>query len=115
MSHSTAAVKFSDGLILFGEYNGTADVMLPKFYLTKKERNDNWRTNNWPIHDKNCDKAEDVIVATSYGRGFSWSARGCKVCQLLINKYMPYDDESQESIIINGLPDWYPDRELYKL
>lgn len=114
MSHSTAAVRFSDGLILHGEYNGTSDIMLPKFYLTKEERDDNWRNLNWTYHDKNCNKAEDVIVATSYGRGFSWPSKACRACQLLTDRFMPFDKEEYDYEITDGLPDWYPDRELYK-
>lgn len=114
MSHSTAAIKFSDGFIIHGEYNGTSDVMLPQFYLTQEERHANWRTMNWPYHDKTCDKSEDVIVATSYGGGFNWPSKACRTCLLLTDRWMPFIGEEDEYKVTDGLPDWYPDRELYK-
>ena len=114
MSHSTAAVRFiSDGLILHGEYDGTSDVMLPKLYDTNEERSANWRSLDWPYHDKTCDKSEDVIIAVSYGGGFSWQATACRHCKLITSRYMPFDQEDDKFERVDGLPDWYPDRELY--
>lgn len=115
MSHSTAAVKFlSDGLILYGEYNGTSDVILPRLYNTSEERDANWRNSDWPYHDKNCKKEEDVIIAVSYGGGFSWQSKACRYCKLITDRFMPFDqNEDNEFERTDGLPEWYPNRDTY--
>lgn len=112
MSHSTAACRFSDGLILYCEYNGTSDVMLPHLYDTQDERDENWRCRDW----KYCTCGnplghEEVILAASYGGGFSWHGKACRECKVITDNYMPFDECDSERE--DGLPDWYPNRELY--
>lgn len=104
MSHAFGAVKFSDGLILHCEYNGTLDVLLSNLYNTSDEVKANWRKQVWKHHnDRSCYKTENVEIATTYGGGFSWKGRACRHCRVIIDNHSPnYDTRS------NGLPDWYP-------
>lgn len=112
MSHSTGAIRFSDGLIMFCEYNGTVDVMLSNLYNTYEEMHDMWRKQEWKMHDKSCNKDEEVEIASSYGRGFSWTGRACKEC-MIITDYHSIDDYKERNHKY-GLPEWFPNRAAYE-
>ena len=117
MSHSTAAVKFGDGSIMHGEFNGTVDVLLPSLYLTEEERKDNWRS--YPTKWKRCDnkehQQEEVDVAVSYGNGWYWKATACRECMCVIEPLSleTMGEGTDFPFPKDGLPNWYPHRELY--
>lgn len=80
MSHATATFVFRNGLYLFGEYNGTADVMLPRMYATTEERAANWRRQSW---DFEClHTGEPCIAHTTYGAGWWWRGTACRKCMI---------------------------------
>lgn len=96
MSHASAKFYFPDGTVLFGEYNGTADVMLPRMYATADERNKHWRGDNW--RECNCtapkESWETCIAESSYGGGFWWPGTACRKCMAFVG---PLDPEYTES------------------
>lgn len=99
MSHSVAAVKFeSDGLVLFGEYNGTVDVMISSLYTTTEERSAKWRSHEWKTCTCN-QTPEPVEIATNYGDGFNWKGSACRACLCLVSGFDPDEDEP-------GCPEW---------
>jgi hypothetical protein len=108
MSHSTGAVRFKDGTIKFYEYNGTVDICLPFLYDTMEELKAHWRRSDW-IQCNNAEhRHERVEIASTYGNGFYWNGFACLDCNCLISPLdVNYDTEK------SGLPDWYPNKELY--
>ena len=117
MSHSSAAVRFSDGTILHGEFNGTVDVLFPFLYKTEEERNNNWRPKKWKYCNNKKHKREEVEIAVTYGGGWYWKGIACKKCMIVISPLSLecMGEEKDFPFPENGLPDWYPDRELYQL
>lgn len=118
MSHAQGRVKFPSGNIGYLEYNGTSDVMLPNIYESEEEMLKNWRKQEWKFcKDKNHTHI-DVEVATSYGGGFSWPAKACVECNIIIDNLMPFENhfDTNESIMrIDGIPEWWPNREKWEL
>ncbi len=112
MSHSYGAVRFDDGTIYHFEYNGTVDVCLPRLWKTIEEVTNHWREHIWPEHPSDCNKIEDVIMATTYGGGFGWKVQACKEHMLIVDGHSHEGlAEEEYSSQYDGLPDWYPDRE----
>jgi len=101
MSHASGQVKFKDGEVMFFEYNGTSDVYIPTLFRTAEELNDNWRGDHWK--ECVCGKAEDVLVYTSYGGGWTVPWRACKSC-MGMTPGLDYDDSYDTRV--NGEPDW---------
>lgn len=92
MSHAHATFIFSDRGPLFGEYNGTSDVMLPLMFSSREQVDDNWRKQEW----KNCIcKGEPIscIAHTDYGGGFWWYGKACLACKIFIGPQMPFEED----------------------
>jgi len=104
MSHAGGQVKFSDGIIMHYEYDGTSDWCIPKLYDTHKEMWNNWR--KYEYEETNCEhELEDVIIYSDYGNGFYWLGKACRKCNMIIegkNPY-PYDDDIFPT---SGRPEW---------
>lgn len=109
MSHSTGAIKFPDGKIMFYEYNGTVDIAMPHLYETYEELHANWRRRDWK--ECSCNNFNNHIrvrIASTYGNGFSWDGFACKECKVLLSPLEAnYDTET------SGLPEWFPNRKSY--
>ena len=91
MSHANATFVFADGSRLFGEYDGTSDVMNPLMFVNAQDRLEQWRKQVW----KDCDcgaAAEKCIAHTDYGGGFWWHGTACRKCGVFIGPKMPWDD-----------------------
>lgn len=118
MSHSQGRIKFPSGHIGYLEYNGTSDVMLPNIFETETALLEQWRKQEWKYcKDKNHTHIE-VEIATSYGNGFSWPAKACVECNILVDNLMPYEAhfDTGEPIKGNdGIPEWWPSREKWVL
>ena len=113
MSHSYGKVRCEDGTIFHIEYNGTADVCLPNLYKTEDEVEVNWRKQEW----KGCSckpiTLEPVELVTTYGGGWHWPAFICRKCMVITDRFTPFDESGQEDYRpIDGLPDWYPNKEF---
>jgi hypothetical protein len=64
MSHYPLGIKFNDGDIWYGEYNGTADVTCPQIFATSDKMAEMWRRHSW---DNMCScKGERVEVTGHY-------------------------------------------------
>lgn len=115
MSHSTAAFKLKDGTILYGEFNGTVDVLLPFLYNTPEERDENWRSHRW----KNCINKEHIHeqaeVCVTYGGGWIWEVKICRECMCAIDPLSLecMGEDTEFPFPKNGIADWYPNKELY--
>jgi hypothetical protein len=88
MSHAGGTVTFKDGDILHFEYNGTSDICIPMLYTTEDELSDNWRNGQW--RECSCENEhEDVIIYSSYGGGFDWHGKACRVCMCITEGLNP--------------------------
>lgn len=103
MSHSGGAVKFSDGKVLYYEYNGTADVPISHLYETWDDVDDNWRKHQWLYCD--CKRDEPVMIVTSCGGGFGWNGRACRFCYAITDGFDPFSEEREG--YIDGMPEWF--------
>lgn len=116
MSHSTATFRLSDGTIYYGEFNGTVDVLLPFIYKTEEERNNNWRPHSWKYCSNPKEhKHEKAEVAVTYGGGWNWIITICRECMVAIDPLSLecMGSDTEFSFPNDGIPDWYPNRELY--
>lgn len=103
MSHAIGAVRFDDGAILFYEYNGTGDWVVPNLYTTSEAVHEHWRDHpNVPAcpHD-----GEPVEILSTYGGGFRWLGRACRECMRITAGFDAFDDEACR---VDGYPDWTP-------
>lgn len=87
MSHADGHVTFTDGLVLHYEYNGTSDVCIPALHHSYEEMHEHWR--NQPNRSCSCNKDENVIIHTSYGRGFEWKGKACRHCMCITKNLIP--------------------------
>lgn len=98
MSHASARVLFDDGEVLHTEYNGTTDAVTPRLFRTYKEMRANWRVHN---NEKcECGGHEPVIYWTSYGGGWTFEARACRGCMVVVS------GEPFPQLGDDGTPDW---------
>lgn len=104
MSHAVGAVRTQDGRILFFEYDGTSDIVLPWLYAAEAEMHANWRRSD-PFPECRCGRpSESAHLATTYGYGRHWHGHVCVNCMVVVGSlFRNWDDEHE------GLPDWWPD------
>lgn len=88
MSHSSAQFHFPNGTELHGEYDGTSDVMLPRMFSDYRERDSQWRKQEWP-KEKCPHEPESCTVHSDYGGGFSWPGTACRTCMVFLGPYEP--------------------------
>lgn len=81
MSHASATILFKD-LTVYGEYNGTSDVMLTNMFNTQEQRNAMWRSQEWRsgCTEKCQGDIQECIVISHYGGCFWWKGSGCLTC-----------------------------------
>lgn len=87
MSHAHARFVFSDGTVLWGEYNGSCDFMRPKMFTTFDEMWANWRQDyevSQPVHPEPC------IVYHDYANGCGYLGTACRQSMRFIG---PTNDE----------------------
>ena len=90
VSRAIALVRFNDGTILRGCYNGTSDF-LSQWLITDEELEEkydgscfSWDSKNWDNYDDiyiNPDTVEDsesVEIFSDYGNGFSWKGEASR-------------------------------------
>jgi hypothetical protein len=113
MSHATGAVRFSNNEIYYCEYNGTVDVMLPKLFNTYEEMEVEWRKQIWSVCKDKTHQHQVVEIATSYAGGFSWIGKACIICKTITDYFSIVDHD--EVYYHDSLPEWFPNRDAYKL
>ncbi len=99
MSRATMFVKFPDGEIRYGIYNGTSDIARTDLFETLDQA---WNNRSQPANwaDWAEGEGEPVDVATNYGGGFSWKATATK--DFLTSGHDPYELDSYSP----DFPDW---------
>lgn len=97
MSHANATFVFADRPSLFGEYDGTSDVMLPLMFGTRDEVREHWRKQEWRDC---CCGGEPVkcIAHTDYGGGYWWHGTACLKCGVFIGPKRPFDEECERTM-----------------
>lgn len=108
MSHAQGAVKFDDGLVMFYEYDGTADVVLPKLRKTMEEVETHWRKGEYWEASYACTHApEHVVIATNYGFGSSWHGTACRICETVIDSGLDQYGSPVDKLHQRELPLWF--------
>lgn len=114
MSRSMALIRFNDGTILIGCYNGTADALNP-WLITDKNICENyenifeWNDDCWRKHDSENDailptNEEDVEIFVGDGmEGTSWNGKASKSA-LTVTEGLYLDDN--EDIDYDNKPEW---------
>lgn len=105
MGTSLLAVKFNDGLILYGGYQSTSDIVI--FSKLVKDYDD---YEDKPCDDCNCKIVEDVIMYSHYGSGFYWTGKACRKCRVVVDKFEPFGDycgRNKPALFNHGIPDWF--------
>ena len=90
MSRAIALVRFNDGTILRGCYNGTSDF-LSQWLITDEELEEkydgvcfSWDSKNWDNYDDiyidpdTVEDSESVEIFSDYGNGFSWKGEASR-------------------------------------
>lgn len=108
MSRGSLAVRFPDGTVRYGIYNGTVDVAWPPLFDAPNEAWDAWRqwyglAGTWDgaVYEYEEGAGEPVDVATNYGGGWSWKATATR--NHLTSKH-DWDDFIDARV--DGEPDW---------
>lgn len=102
MSHANGLVRFEDGTVRFFEYNGTADIPLPKLWENYAKVKAHWREDE-PWKECACGKPPETVEAyTDYGSGMAWKTKACKSCGVITDTSDPYDLGE----VAHGTPEW---------
>jgi len=106
VSRATLAVRFPDGTIRYGLYNGTADTVVPALVSSSDEAwgwvYEAFKANDDAAYPDPYGPVEDVEVYSAYGGGSWWpgrAARNAVVSPLIF-------DEITEAEV-DGRPSWY--------
>jgi hypothetical protein len=90
MSHASAEFIFKDGTILYGEYNGTSNVMLSNMFNTYDEMLDKWREQEW----RGCEcPGEPCVAMTNYADGEWWVGIACRKHMCFKEPMMTSEDD----------------------
>jgi len=91
MSHSSGRVYFKDGKVLWFEYNGTCDVIMPWLYKDDRELDAHWRRGD-DFPSCSCGgPPEEVIVEWHYANGHYVPGHACRKCMVIIDPLDPWD------------------------
>lgn len=105
MSSGNMWVRFPDGTIQHGIYQGTSDTAYSKLFDTWQDAAKAYRNKeplgSWPPPPD--DEAVDVDVASDYGWGFHWKGKAIKG-----NLFTCDSGAAGET---KGIPDWVPNEE----
>lgn len=121
MSKALALVRFKDGTILRGCYDGTCDFLY-QWLITEQELQEKYdgsifdwveqKTKNYdnkPINSNILTDLEEVEVFSNYGSGFSWKDKASKSKMMMENStgidYVRWSDD---------IPDWVLEYFKYK-
>lgn len=93
MSHANATFMTRCGTMLFGEYNGTSDVMLTNMFHTHEEAIENWRKQEWRECECGQTKVTECVAHSDYGGGYWWKGTCCLQCNTFLGPLDPYGDD----------------------
>lgn len=108
MSRASVQVKFPDGTIKYGIYNGTADVFWKPLFDNSEEAWKAWEEyyNSKPMNDSKWinvydDSYYDVEIANDYGSGTCYIGRASK------SRIVSATDTDYMNRIDDKLPGWW--------
>ena len=114
MSSASMAVRFPDGDIRWGIYNGTSDIAQPWLYPTPEEAWGARRSNKRTWDESPVGEQFDVDVFSWYGPGFWW--KGLSTKELYLGPFGDPDDMDPIHMIVElgscrgpafaDAPDW---------
>lgn len=110
MSRATLYVRFPDGEIRYGIYNGTIDAA--GFFALVGTVDEAWDAkadDNFERYPEPVGPVEPVEIATDYGGGFHWI--GAAARNTLVNGNDPYFAD-EAGATIDGLPLWAESRTI---
>jgi hypothetical protein len=81
MAQASGRVLFSDGLVMWCQYQGTMDVFMGKLYDTQQEMEDHWRESDY--RHCQCGREEEIEAWTNYGDGSYYKGKACRFCKSL--------------------------------
>lgn len=112
MSRANAKIKFPDGTIKYGIYNGTVDVYWEPLFNSSSEAWKAWKEyyNNEPLDDKKWlngfnDGYYDVEIADDYGGGDCYTGRATK-SQIVSATNVDFMNRKGKG----GLPNWWNEK-----
>ncbi len=103
MSHAFAKVSFADGDLLWAEYDGTMDRILPRLYKDEETLYSHWRKSQ---SDWEClcgVLPEYAEYYSSYGYGFFGPVQACRTCMVItsVERWNDWNDQG-----FHGGPEW---------
>jgi hypothetical protein len=110
VSRASLWVRFPDGTVKCGIYNGTVDQVWPPLFDTSDEAWDAWHTyydvrsaaaEHWFDYEDNA--GEVVEVAVDYGRGSCWRATATRTH---VTSMLSWDERIDAEVEHDGLPEW---------
>lgn len=104
MSNQPACVRFKDGLVLFTQYQGSADMLMNELvFCGQPALGSSWRCCT-------CSRSEPVEIASAYGE-HSWDGKACRWCGVVTDGHDPYDQggTGSKSATMRGMPQWAVD------
>ena len=112
MNRAEALIKFKDGSIFIGCYDGTNDVLSPWIFSEddlKKDFNGNeFAFDSRPLTNESLDE-EQVEIYINYGAGFMWNGTASKTSKSITSE-LSYDDNNSNYAIANWVKQYYKDR-----
>lgn len=98
MSRSSMAVRFPDGTVKYGIYNGTSDVANADLHDTQNEA---WEAEGCFFDLTPVGEEEDVVIFSAYGGGFYWPSKATR------NRITgPTDLDDFSHLTTDGAPEW---------
>jgi hypothetical protein len=111
-----AYVRFADGLIMFAEYDGTADWIIPQLYESRDALSLGWRKSAARQAVCTCGKDEPAEYAETYGDGSHGPLRACRHCKAITDttgwmcEWMHVEDAGPTTWQ-DGTPSWLVEAE----
>lgn len=108
MSHATAYVRFAaDGLVVFAEYDGTMDMIIPRLYATPDDLWDGWRSAEARTAACKCNSAEPAEYCSTYGSGSYGPVQACRHCMVIATADAWNEDQGYSGPEWrHGMPEW---------
>lgn len=123
MSRAQALVKFKDGSIFIGCYDGTNDILSP-WIISEDDLKKDFNGNEFafdskmlesliaddsrPLTNESLDE-EDVEIYINYGAGFMWNGTASKTSKSITSE-LSYDDNNSNYAIADWVKQYYKEK-----
>src|SRR2546426_7655730 len=108
-----ALIRFQDGAVFFGLYQGSSDSCSPLLYDSCQLFQ---RREHHGLLSCACRGSEPVDIWTSYGGGSWWKGRACRACRIITHGLEPHGElklpgkgQRVSDTWIKETPDWVED------